>query len=193
MIGLVVIVAVLIGGFAWFVTKRNEQLAQEAEMAAQLLELQAAQPFVADATFELQLAKSHPLLPGLSLIKISADGTVERDYRVEDIRWRRLKFQIDNRSLNELVESINTLGIMNLANEYFTPVDTDGTVEYVLIKCGGRVKLIACANQTPEQIEKLWSYVGKLTNKANENGLKGVPIDWKDHREREKELFAHFK
>jgi hypothetical protein len=188
LIGLFVIVAVLIGDFAWITTKRLEKT-KLAELEAREAELQAIEPLVADATFELQLAKSAQLLPGHTLTKINGNGSVECDLRFDRVRWQRVKFLLDEQSMKELIDLINALKIMNMENEYLGPGETEGIQWYLLIKGNGRVKFISCSNQFPQQIEQLADHVGKRINEALEKGVKAVPIEWKDHSKREKELW----
>src|SRR5262249_37015423 len=145
-----------------FAIKRNEQmtLAREAELQARNAELQVIEPLVGDATFEFQLGKGSGL-HGLNIIKIAADGNAEYEFRSDSDNWKRKKFLVDRQRIEALIDSINTLKIRSLEDEYIDRNTLDGSQWVLLVKGGGHAKSIYCSNMFPEQIQQLANLVHK--------------------------------
>jgi hypothetical protein len=191
LVGLVVVLVVVIGGIALFIIEKKEQMAKVAEQEAMIAELRA-RPLLADATFELQFGTRNPHFPGLTIIRICADGTVDFDNRVSSLQWQRLTFHLDDQSMKDLIDLINALNIMNIEDDSDSS-DADGIEWRLLIKGGGKVKFITCTNRFPEPIEQLAHHMGKRVGEAMQKGVKAVPIEGQDHRNRENELLSYAK
>jgi hypothetical protein len=130
------------------------------------------------------------------LIKIKADGKAEYDYLVkdeEDRRWERKTFVVDKQSMDGLIDLINALKIKEMKNEYVDVGVAYGTHWRLLIKGGGKVKAIHCANDFPKAIRQLADHVHKSIIEPLGKEVKAVTVQEEEHVKRTGELWEATK
>jgi hypothetical protein len=144
-----------------------------------------------DETFELQLGLGSGW-GGFDLHKVSADGNVAYEYKGHHGRWGRKRFQFGKADLERLVGQVNSLGIFRLHKGYHADA-VDGTQWCLLIKTGGRSKVVYCNNHFPAELQKLARFVHVELVAPHAAKVKGEAVPKGEHRKHGKEIWASIR
>src|SRR5205814_114855 len=108
---------------------------------------------------------------GYNTIRVAADGrcrfvfctrslVTEPDGKTFiDLKWRRIEFVIDQKTLMDLRKLLAEIDFFRLKKYYSADEIKDGTQRQVWVQASGMQKSVYCSNHFPERFQKVYTFV----------------------------------
>lgn len=124
---------------------------------------------------------------GYNTFKVAADGKCQFVFATRsivtepdgsdaiDLKWRRIEFVIDQKTLEDLRKLLVEIDFFRLKKYYGSDVQ-DGTHRQIWVQASGMQKKVHCHMHFPNRFQKVYTFVIEKLIRPREKGLADAPV-----------------